>query len=350
MHTDPARAQLRFSNARLSGIVTTVGEKRVLFEEEGNQLGLQPNEITRLQRAIGLNARYVVSNGETTVDLCEASARRLLEGLDVAPSSVAGLILVTQSPDYAAPSSAIELQHRLGLPVSSMAFDINLGCSGFVCGGAMGCGLVEAGLERILVGAGDVASRFIDASDHTFAPLMGDAGSAALLERRPAESMYQLYSDGSGQRAIYTPNSGLKSDPRDEGLPAMMRMDGAEVFNFTVQRVPDLVKDILSFSERSVEDIDFFVMHQPNRYILKNIQKRLKIDEAKFPMSTQSVYGNQSSASIPGTISGFLSKSYQNSRLTSVFGGFGIGLSWGACVVETDRIFAPPTFIGLEKQ
>jgi len=350
MQDDPARARLRFRNASLSGLVTTVGEKRMLFEEEGGQLGLEPAEIVRLQRAIGLNARHIVSNGETTVDLCEASARRLLEGLDVAPSSLAGLILVTQTPDYAAPSSAIELQHRLGLPVTSLAFDMRLGCSGFIYGLAVGSSLVEAGLERVLVVAGDVASRFVDPTDHTVAPLMGDAGSAALVERRPAESRYELYSDGSGQRALYIPNSGLKSDPRDEGLPAMMTMDGAAVFNFTLQRVPDLVKDILSFSERSVDDIDFFVMHQPNKYILKSIQKRLKIDEAKFPMSTQAVYGNQNSASIPGTISGFLSESYQNSRLTSVFCGFGIGLSWGACMMETDRIFAPPTFIGLERQ
>src|SRR5439155_14868479 len=138
MQDDPARARLRFSNASLSGIVTTVGDKRLLFEEEGGQLGLEPGEITRLQRAIGLNARHIVAKGETTVDLCEASARRLLEGLDVAPSSVGGLILVTQTPDYAAPSSGIELQHRLGLPVSSLAFDMRRGCSDFIYAFAIG--------------------------------------------------------------------------------------------------------------------------------------------------------------------------------------------------------------------
>jgi 3-oxoacyl-[acyl-carrier-protein] synthase-3 len=89
------------------------------------------------------------------------------------------------------------------------------------------------------------------------------------------------------------------------------------------------------------DEIDYFVLHQPNRYILTNIQKRLGIDDRKFPKGTQAQYGNQNSASIPGTISGFLSDPYSSGRLQSVFAGFGIGLSWGACVVETDHIFAP---------
>jgi 3-oxoacyl-[acyl-carrier-protein] synthase-3 len=125
-------------------------------------------------------------------------------------------------------------------------------------------------------------------------------------------------------------------------------MDGAAVFNFTLQRVPDLVRDIVSASGKALGDIDFFVLHQPNKYILRNIQKRLGIDEQKLPMATQSVYGNQNSASIPGTISGFLSDRYRDSKVTSVLAGFGIGLSWGACVLETDRLFAPPTIVGME--
>ncbi len=348
MTSEPARARLSFGNAALAGIVTTVGDRKVLFAEEGPALGLEPGEISRLQRAIGLEARQIVSGGETTVDLCEASARRLLAGLDVPAASVSGLILVTQTPDHAAPASAIELQHRLGLPITSMAFDVRLGCSGFLYGLAMAYSLVEAGLERVLVAVGDVASRFVDPTDHAVAPIMGDAGSVALVERRPSRSWFELYSDGSGQRALYIPNSGLKHVPEDEGKASVMTMDGAAVFNFTLQRVPDLINDILSFSGKPLEEIDYFVLHQPNRYILKNIQKRLKVPEEKFPSATQSVFGNQNSASIPGTISGFLSEPFSSARLTSVIAGFGIGLSWGAAVVETDRIYAPPPQFGLE--
>jgi 3-oxoacyl-[acyl-carrier-protein] synthase-3 len=348
MQSESSRAQLRFQDATVTGIVTTVGAKRVLFTEEAAQLGLDEKEVARLQRSIGLNQRQVVAGGETTVDLCERSARKLLEGLGVTPSQVSGLILITQTPDYSAPASAIELQHRLGLPVTSMAFDIRLGCSGFVYGLAVAFSLVQSGLQRVLVAVGDVASRFVDNTDHTVAPIMGDAGAVAMVERRPSQSVFELYSDGSGQRALYIPNSGLKADPADAGKSPVMTMDGAAVFNFTLQRVPDLVRDIVSASGKALGDIDFFVLHQPNKYILRNIQKRLGIDEQKLPMATQSVYGNQNSASIPGTICGFLSDRYRESKVTSVLAGFGIGLSWGACVLETDRIFAPPTIVGME--
>ena len=348
MANDPARARLSFGNAALAGIVTTVGDRRVLFAEEGPALGLEPAEISRLQRAIGLHARQIVSGDETTVDLCEASARRLLAGLDIPASTVSGLIFVTQTPDHAAPGSATALQDRLGLPVTSMAFDVRLGCSGFVYGLAMAYSLVEAGLERVLVAVGDVASRFVDPTDHAVAPIMGDAGAVALVERWPGRSWFELYSDGSGQRALYIPNSGLKRVAEDEGKASVMTMDGAAVFNFTLQRVPDLIGEILAFSGKPLEEIDYFVLHQPNKYILKNIQKRLKVPEEKFPSATQSVFGNQNSASIPGTISGFLSAPYSEGRLTSVLAGFGIGLSWGAAVIETDRIFAPPPQFGVK--
>ncbi len=340
------RAQMTFDHAAITGIVTTVGERCVKFTDEASSMGLNESEVTRLQRALGLNQRYVVRANETTVDLCTHSAKKLLAGLNVDASSVCGVILVTQTPDYSAPSSAIELQHRLGLAVTSMAFDMRLGCSGFVYGLSVAFSLVQAGLKRVLLCVGDTASRIVDPSNHAIAPIMGDAGSAILIERQPSKSHFQLYSDGSGARALIIPNSGLRKTPEDEGLPPLMQMDGPAVFNFTLQRVPSMVSDMLGYAETTEEDLDFFVMHQPNKYILRNLQKRMKLSDEKMPTSTQSVYGNQNSASIPGTISGFLGDRFSTARTRSMFAGFGIGLSWGACILETDHIFAPPTFVG----
>lgn len=343
-----SRAQLRFGNASVTGIVTTVGANKIDFATEASRMGLGQTEANRLQRALGLGSRQIVGEGETTVDLCLSSARRLLAGLDRRPDDVQGLILVTQSPDYAAPSSAITLQHALGLPITSIAFDMRLGCSGFVYGLAVASSLVESGLSRVLLCVGDVASRFVDSTDHTIAPLMGDAGAAILVERAPSESFFQLYADGSGARALIIPNSGMRQTTDDAGLPQLMKMDGAAVFNFTLQRVPGMISDILSFAGRAAADIDYFVLHQPNKYILRNLQKRLQLPEERVPMATQGIYGNQNSASIPGTINGFLAERYSDSALTSVFAGFGIGLSWAAAVVSTDRIYAPPAFFGAD--
>jgi 3-oxoacyl-[acyl-carrier-protein] synthase-3 len=347
MPVEACRAELTFARAEITGIVTTVGGRQVRFADEAERYGLDLAEVQRLQRAVGLEQRQIVEGDETTVDLCEASARRLLAGLAVDPGSVPGLILVTQSPDYAAPSSATTLQNRLGLPITSMAFDMRLGCSGFVYGLAIAHSLVDAGLSRVLLCVGDVASRFVDQTDHAIAPIMGDAGAAILIERRDCTSYFQLYSDGSGARALMIPNSGLRHVPEDSGKPPVMHMDGAAVFNFTLQRVPGMISDILAYAHRDIGSIDYFVLHQPNKYILRNLQKRLKVPEDRLPMATQSVYGNQNAASIPGTISGFLSHEYQTRKLTSLFAGFGIGLSWGACVVQTNSIFAPTTVVGL---
>ncbi|WP_257550898.1 ketoacyl-ACP synthase III [Sphingopyxis sp. DBS4] len=349
MQNSSERAELRFANASIRGIVTTVGDRTVEFAQEAPAMGLTEADVARLKRAIGLDRRQIVSGDKTTSDLCEHSARHLLSGCGIEASDCQAIIFVSQTPDYTAPATAISLQARLGLPITSMAFDVRLGCSGFVYGLSMAFSLVESGLNRVLLCVGDVASKFVDPTDHSIAPIMGDAGAAILVERRPSKSYFQFYSDGTGARALIIPNSGVRKTPEDEGMPELMHMDGAAVFNFTLQRVPSMIADILAYGGRDAADIDYFVLHQPNKYILKNIQKRMKVDDAKLPSDTQSVYGNQNSASIPGTISGFLSDRFSTSRLTSVFSGFGIGLSWAAAIVETDAIFAPATFIGTGK-
>lgn len=342
---DSPRAEFRFTKARIAGVVTTVGDQRIDFATQGEQFGLGDAELGRLKTALGLDKRQIVSGDATTVDLCTQSARDLLAGCNTDPASVQAVILATQTPDHAAPSSAIVLQHRLGLPITSMAFDMRLGCSGFVYGLAVAFSLVESGLERVLLCVGDVASKFVDPADHTIAPIMGDAGSAILIERGDSKSWFQLYSDGSGARALMIPNSGVRAVPEDVGKPTLMHMDGAAVFNFTLQRVPSMISDMLAFASKDMDSIDQFVLHQPNKYILKNLQKRMKIPPEKIQMSTQSVYGNQNAASIPGTISGFLGEAFSSGPLVSLMAGFGIGLSWGACVVETNAIYAPETLI-----
>jgi len=119
-------------------------------------------------------------------------------------------------------------------------------------------------------------------------------------------------------------------------------MNGGEIFNFTIKVVPAMFEELFALSGREKETVDYFVLHQANRYILQNIAKRLELGADRLPMDTMTEYGNQNSASIPGTINARLSDAYSQKKLRSVFAGFGIGLSWGACMVETDAIFAPP--------
>ena len=339
-------AELIFRNARLAGVVTTVGGRRLMFDDEREMLGLSVEDAERLKRSVGLNSRHVVTRPDTTTgELCLHSARRLLEGLDLTATDIDGLIMVTQTPDFASPSTAIRLQDQLGMRVECVFFYLRLGCSGFVYGLAMASSLVESGLNRVLLCCGDVASRMVPKDNHAITPLMGDAGAAVLVERKPAASRFQLYSDGSGEKGLYIPNSGLRQDAEDEGKLPYMLMNGAAVFNFTLKRVPSMINAILAFAGWTALEVDQFVLHQPNKYILGNIQKRLGLDDEKLPSATQSIFGNQNSASIPGTISGFLSEKYSTQATKSVFAGFGVGLSWAACAIETQPLFAPQALL-----
>ncbi len=222
--TSPRRssmADLRFSRATLAGLVTTVGARVLAFDDEAAALGLAPEEAQRLKRAMGFSTRHVVADpGTTTADLCLHSARHLLRGLDLQPDAVDGLILVTQTPDYSSPSTSIGMQHRLGMRTDTLCFDIRLGCSGFVYGLSVAYSLVESGLNRVLLCVGDVASRMVATGDRSITPIMGDAGAAVLIERRESESVFQLHSDGSGEKALFIPHSGLRADAADADKPA----------------------------------------------------------------------------------------------------------------------------------
>lgn len=336
--------RLDFANASIEGIVTVVGDKEVEFLASAAETGLTSMEAKRLAKVMGLGTRYVCSGDQTTADLCVDAAKKLLVGTSTNPADVGGVIFVSQSPDYAAPATAISIQDRLGIPVNTICLDVRLGCSGFVYGLSVAFGLIEGGADNLLLCVGDVASKLIDPHDHTVAPIMGDAGSAVLIRRKPSQSTFFLYSDGSGFDSLIIPNSGVRRDPRFTGHAPLMKMDGKSVFDFSLKRVPPLIETALDQLGITQEDLDYFVLHQPNKYMLQNIKKRLSLPDDKVPSSTQAVYGNQNSASIPGTINGFLAENFSSKRLRSMFVGFGIGLSWGCGVVETDSIFAPKPF------
>ena len=346
--------KLIFNKPKIKSIVTTVGDQVIDIDEESKTMGLDSFSVARLKKTIGLKQRRVVSKGVCTSDLCVQSAEKIFESSIISRKEIECVLLVTQTSDYIAPSSAIIIQDRLGLPITTLAYDINLGCSGFIIGLLNAFSLIESGLKNCLLLVGDVSSNFSGERDRIFTPLMGDAGSAILIDNTSnLPSHFITGSDGSGSEHLIIPSGGSRNpfsneslilEPDKDGVcrtSSDMYMNGAEVFNFTIKRVPVLIDDILEFSAFAKEDIDFFVLHQANQYILKNISKRLGLNDEVLPNKTQTEYGNQNSASIPGTINAYLSENFSNSKLTSVFAGFGIGLSWGACVTSTDSIFCP---------
>jgi 3-oxoacyl-[acyl-carrier-protein] synthase III len=351
-------SKISFKNIAVTAMATTVGNNIVELEKEKERFGFDDEGFARLQRSIGLQTRYIADKGVCASDLCVQSAEDIFANTKIQKEDIEALLFVTQSPDYKAPSTAIIMQNRLGLPKSCAAFDINLGCSGFVYGLFTAFSYVNSGMKKVLLCVGDVNSSFSGERDKIFTPLMGDAGSAIVIEQKSApESFFSLYSDGSGYKHLIIPAGGARTPstpqtlvPREREDGGIRRdedlfMDGKEVFNFAIKTVPPLISEIVEFAGIKNDAIDYFVLHQANPYILKTIAARLKVAKEKVPMETGKIYGNQNAASIPGTINGFLSEIFSSKKLTIAVAGFGIGLSWGAAVLQTDNIYAPQTRI-----
>jgi 3-oxoacyl-[acyl-carrier-protein] synthase-3 len=347
-------AKSTFDNIKISAIVTTVGDKKINLDDEKERFGFDDKGLKRLKKSIGLESRYVASDGVCTTDLCYESAKDILDKFDC-KDDIEALLFVTQSADYKAPSSAIIMQDRLGLPKSIIAYDINLGCSGFVMGLFTAYSFINSGLKKVLLLTGDVNRAFSSEDDKAFAPLMGDAGSAILIEKCQEESKSEfiMYSDGSGYEHLIVPAGGCRVASTEETRKKEIKedgcirsdedlvMNGKEVFNFAVKTVPPLIEEILESTSTDKDNIDYYVLHQANKYILQNIQRKLGVDKGKVPLETGVIYGNQNSASIPGTINGFLSEDFETRKLKLIFAGFGIGLSWGAVSLTTDSIYTP---------
>ncbi|MGJ8652208.1 MAG: 3-oxoacyl-[acyl-carrier-protein] synthase III C-terminal domain-containing protein [Opitutaceae bacterium] len=343
----------QFSQVSIRGIVTCVPPTEKRIDDEVELFGGNEKQIARLKKTIGLDCRRVVDTGTTTVDLCRTAAHHLLKASNIGADQVDAVICVTQTPDYPQPCNAAVLHGQLGLRTDCAALDVNLGCSGYVYGLWLAHMMVSAGgCERVLLLAGDTISRLAHPKDRAVAPIFGDGGSATLVERSTdaANAWFSLETDGSGFDKLIVPAGGYRNpcsaetaeEIEDEGgnirTPENLFMDGAEIFNFSIQVEPRAVKEMLEYAELEIENVDHFVFHQANRYILTNIAKRLKIDVAKVPMQTVERYGNQSSASIPSAICGELSEYVIDGSRRVLLSGFGVGLSWASTILDLNRL------------
>ena len=314
-------------------------------------------ERERLMGSIGVRSRHIARPDMLTSDLCQKAADGLLDELGWARDSIDVLIFVTQSADYVIPATACALQSRLGLG-SCLAFDINLGCSGYPYGLWTAASLLQTLTvadrpARALVLCGDISSARMVPGDRSVIPLFGDAGTATALETNPdAPAMFGVFgTDGSGVEHIIIEAGALKvpllppSEPHSPEVTAdlfrrsRLHLNGTEVFNFTLKNVPALVKAIFTTANVTVEDIDYAVFHQANVFMLNHLRKKSGLPEDKVPIAMET-FGNTSSASIPLTIAAKLSDAFDRQR-ELVFVGFGVGWSWGAMKLTIGPMPAP---------
>ncbi|MDF3029535.1 MAG: ketoacyl-ACP synthase [Moraxellaceae bacterium] len=340
-------------NVRISAIAAAVPAAR---EKNSEYSAVSEQERALLIKTTGVEERRIAASGLTASDLCAAAADELITKCAVDRKEIGLLVFVSQSGDYYLPATAALLQHRLGLSTRTIAFDVGLGCSGYVYGLAITASLMRTfGLQKALLLAGDVSSITLSPDDKSTYPLFGDAGSATLLEagHTGAPWHFNLSTDGSGANAIIIPDGGTRNkvsessflvEPVAEGIKRNrlnLVLDGPEIFSFAVREVPASIRELAGQTGQNPEDFDYFVMHQANRLINETIRKKLAMPAEKVPYSIDQ-FGNTSSASIPLTMAVRLRSELESSSLKLLLSGFGVGLSWGTAFLHTNEVICLP--------
>lgn len=332
----------RINGFRIAGVSTCVPPTCVDNLDLGERYGAE--DVRKVVSMAGVRHRHVVGEELTAVDLCTEAACRLLDQLGWARESITGLIMVTQSPDHFLPSSACLVHAKLGLPVECAAFDMGLGCSGYPYGLYVAATMLKAGgQQRILMLHGETPSRFVHPDDHATTLLFGDAGSATALEAVPAASAtpvapggepasFGLFTDGSGADGLIIRGGAFRDRTPADSRDLCVRMDGAGIFNFTIKRVPPLVNDTLAFAGLTVPDIDAYLFHQSNRFIMKHLMKKCSLPDDRVPFTIEDT-GNCGGPSVAVTLTRSLAERERDRPLRLMLLGYGVGLSWSSAVV-----------------
>ena len=301
--------------------------------------------VDKIADKVGINSRFVASENETSSDLAVKAAEKLfLENPNINKDDIDFVLFCTQSPDYFLPTSACIIQNKLGLPTTCGALDFNLGCSGYIYGLSLAKGLILGGIaNNVLLLTGETYSKYLHPKDKGNRTIFGDAGSATLISTEGFAEIgnFSLGTDGKGAENLIVKTGGLrcknpmndltfdeKANPTSSDY---LYMNGSEIFNFTIEAVPELVKNTLLKNKLTNDEIEGFVFHQANKFMLNFLRKKLKINEEKFHYYMSEV-GNTVSSTVPIVLYEKLKNGELHGNI--LLGGFGVGYSWGGCVIN----------------
>ncbi len=348
------RPKIVFKDIRIAGISGAVPKNKVNNLKDHKFVSLEERKKTI--KLTGINEYRKALTNQCTSDLCESAAQRLLKYLGIKSDFIDGIIFVSQTPDYILPSTACLLQNNLGCPQTTIAFDVNLGCSGFVYGLYIACSFIQGGsLKRVLLLVGDTQTKLCYNKDKNVVFLLGDAGTATIIEASPGapEIKMKFMTDGSRYDKLIVPAGGFRfpssketkkiKTQADGGIRSdeHIYMNGMEIFNFSIIDVVKTLKEFIEDENIEIEEIDYLILHQANKFMTDKIAKKLMFPPEKVLYSLDN-YGNTSGASIPLTIVHCFSKIQDKRPKRCLLSGFGVGLSWGVADILLENICCPP--------
>lgn len=304
-------------------------------------------EVKKVVDKVGVAERRFADDKTCSSDLCFVAAEKLIEDNHIDRKEIDLLVFLSQTPDYRMPATSILLQDRLGLAKTTMAFDISLGCSGFISALSIVYSMMgNNGFRKAILLNGETRSKVYSRKDRREAFIFGDAGIAALIERgeKFGESHFSINSDGSRGHLIMIPAGGYRNMSSVETVREKVvdeygnirtdeqgTMNGADVFNFVIVEIPKDIKHLLSYANEDVQSMDYYVFHQANSFINNYIAKKMKLDKTRIPWTIQK-YGNTSSVSVPLTIVSEL-KDKMIGKKKILMSAFGVGMAWGSAII-----------------
>lgn len=306
--------------------------------------------VDKVSQKVGVEVRHLAAEDETAGDMAEKAARRLFAENNIDPKEIDFVMLCTQSPDYFLPSTACILQNKLGIPISAGAFDYNLGCSGCIYGMAVAKGLITAGIAKnVLLLTAETYNKYLHPSDKSNRSIFGDGAAACLISTDGFAEIgeFVLGTDGGGANNLIVKTGGARQRERtglyvedEEGhtwYDDYLYMNGSAIFNFTLDAVPVMVKDILTKNGLEKDHINYYIFHQANKFMLNTIRKVCVLPKEKFYVDL-ATSGNTVSSTVLIGLKKCIDKHLIESGDKVMISGFGVGLSWGGTVLTIKEL------------
>lgn len=344
---------LTFKNKKISGILTILPRQEYSFEDELENYNFPPEKSLRLKKIMGYDRHRLVDENTCVSDMVAFGFQHLFDAGLISRDDIDAMILVTQTPDYLMPPTTSIVHGRLGLKQDMICLDVNQGCAGFLAG------LIEAffllgqdSVRKVAVVNADILSRKTSRHDRNSFPLIGDAAAITIVERddSPALIYANWKVDGSRSSALMVPAGGMKrpsspetallSDSGDGNLRSLdhLVMDGTGVFNFVQTEVPVMIEQLLAAAGLAGTEIDYYMFHQPNRFMIEKLADRLNIPYEKMPGNIVEKFGNASGVTIPTNLTYNLGPSLINNNYRICLAGFGTGLTWSSLIMNIGNL------------
>lgn len=345
--------KFNYRNKKISGVLTVIPENFKTFDEEMDNYRADKARTKRLKLVMGYDRHHLVREGVTVSDLAVFGMEYLFDKKLLRKDEFDALILVTESPDHFLPPTSNIIQGRLGLSENIFCLDVNQGCAGYIVGIMQACSLLEQeDVNKVVLINADILSRKTSKEDRNSYPLVGDAISITIVEKTSEENPIrgEIKMDGSRSSALMIPAGGFKmpstpetakmhedKDGNRRSLDNLV-MQGREIFHFVQTEVPPLIFGLFERIGINKDEIDWYLFHQPNKFMVEKLADELGIPYEKIPSNIVTNFGNASGVTIPINMTFNIGERFLNEEFKICLSGFGVGLTWGAMVLNIGKI------------